>query len=49
MSRYFCDATRCFPVIGGALVHKDATHMTARFGATLAPYLERRLVGLGLG
>ena len=49
MTRYFCDASRCFPVIGGALVHKDSTHMTARFGATLAPFLERRLVGLGLG
>ena len=49
MTRYFCDADRCFPVIGGALVHKDSTHMTARFGATLAPFLERRLVGMGLG
>jgi len=43
---FMCDARRCFPVVGGALVHKDGNHLTATFGATLAPYLRRALVRL---
>ena len=38
-----CSPRLCFPVIGGALVHKDIDHMTAAFATTLAPYLHRRL------
>lgn len=38
-----CSPRRCFPVIGGALVHKDIDHLTDVFAATLAPYLQRRL------
>ncbi|HEX8207162.1 MAG TPA: hypothetical protein VF587_13960, partial [Solirubrobacteraceae bacterium] len=48
MTRYFCDARRCFPVVGGVLTHKDTGHMTATFGETLAPYLGARLSALGL-
>ncbi|MDQ5807310.1 MAG: acyltransferase, partial [Actinomycetota bacterium] len=48
MTRYFCDARVCFPVVGGALVHKDAGHMTAAYGATLAPMLGDRLRAIGL-
>ncbi len=43
LSRYFCDAAACAPVIGGALVYKDSNHITAVYGATLAPYLGRAL------
>jgi hypothetical protein len=43
MTRFFCDRTLCYPVIGGALVHKDTSHITAQYGATLAPYLHRRV------
>ncbi|HEV2999731.1 MAG TPA: SGNH hydrolase domain-containing protein, partial [Solirubrobacteraceae bacterium] len=39
----FCDERWCPPVIGGALVYKDANHITSVYGATLAPYLEREL------
>jgi hypothetical protein len=39
LTRYFCDAHACFPVIGGVLVHKDATHVTPTFARTLGPYL----------
>jgi hypothetical protein len=35
-------------VIGGVLVHKDNTHITAAYGATLAPYLARRVRAQGL-
>lgn len=39
LTRYFCDIRHCFPVIGGALVHKDLHHMTAVFATTLGPFL----------
>ncbi len=39
----FCDARRCFPVIGGALVHRDQTHVTPAFSATLGPFIMRAL------
>jgi peptidoglycan/LPS O-acetylase OafA/YrhL len=44
----FCDRSRCFPVIGGALVHRDTTHMMPGFGRTLAPLLQREFDRLGL-
>jgi hypothetical protein len=43
LSHYFCDATRCPPVIGGVLVYKDLTHISSEYGKTLAPYLEREV------
>ena len=43
LTRYFCDSRTCFPVIGGALVYKDATHITSVYGRTLGPYLLRAL------
>jgi hypothetical protein len=43
LSDFFCDATRCFPVVGGVLVYKDLTHITRAYGATLAPYVMREL------
>jgi SGNH domain-containing protein len=39
----FCDDRRCYPVIGGALVHHDRTHMTSVFAATLGPFILRAL------
>jgi hypothetical protein len=39
LTRFFCDADRCLPVVGGALVYKDASHLSAPFAATLGPYL----------
>ena len=42
LSRYFCDRRLCYPVIGGALVHKDQNHITRVFSRTLGPYLLRR-------
>jgi len=43
LSDYFCDASRCYAVIGGASVYYDYDHMSAQFGATLAPALLRGL------
>ena len=45
LSDRFCDAQRCFSVVGGALVHHDKTHMTTAFSATLGPVLLRALGG----
>ncbi len=41
LTRQFCDARWCYPVIGGALVHKDADHLTQVFGRTLGPFMDR--------
>ena len=49
LTRFFCDDEHCFAVVGGALVHKDLSHMTAVFAATLGPYLNRELRRLGAG
>jgi hypothetical protein len=39
LSDFFCDVDRCHPVVGGALVYKDISHMTTVFGTSLGPYL----------
>jgi hypothetical protein len=46
LTRYFCDRRNCFPVVGGALVLRDNTHVTGTFSATLGPYLQRALDAL---
>jgi peptidoglycan/LPS O-acetylase OafA/YrhL len=43
LTRFMCDARRCHPVVGGALVYKDEHHMTTVFARTLWPYLARRV------
>ena len=41
LTRFMCDRKNCFPVVGGALVHKDGGHITQVFSRTLGPYLGR--------
>jgi SGNH domain (fused to AT3 domains) len=43
LTHYFCGSRLCYPVVGGALVHKDTHHLTRVFARTLGPYLLRRL------
>ena len=43
LTRYFCDAARCHPVVGGAYVYRDDNHVNRAFATTLGPYLLRRL------
>jgi hypothetical protein len=43
LSDYFCDARRCYAVIGGAAVYYDYDHMTTQFATTLAPMLLRHM------
>ena len=43
LTPHFCGPTRCFPVVGGVLVHKDTDHLTQLFARTLGPYVLRAL------
>jgi hypothetical protein len=48
LSRHFCSAHRCFPVVGGVLVHRDVdSHITKLFAQTLGPYLARAIATSG--
>ena len=42
LTRFFCDS-RCYPVIGGALVYKDYTHLTTVFAESVGPYLQQAI------
>jgi hypothetical protein len=42
-----CDAARCYPVVGGVLVHADIGHLTRTFSASLGPFLLRAINRLG--
>lgn len=46
LTDFFCSDRMCFPVIGGALVHKDIDHLTQVYATTLGPYLLRYVEGL---
>ena len=39
----FCGRTRCFPVVGGVLVHKDQDHLTQDFSRSLGPFIDRAI------
>jgi hypothetical protein len=41
LTPFMCGERRCYPVVGGALVHKDGGHITQVFSRTLGPYLGR--------
>lgn len=41
LTQYFCDQRFCYPVVGGALVYRDAGHLTRLFSSTLGPFLLR--------
>jgi hypothetical protein len=43
LNRFFCDSRRCYPVIGGALVYKDTSHILEPFMRSLTPFLDREL------
>ncbi len=43
LTRFFCDWHLCYPVVGGALVYRDADHLTRVYAATLGPYLLHQL------
>ena len=48
MTSFLCGDASCYPVVGGALTHKDQGHITLVFGETLGPYLLRKVRALGV-
>jgi len=46
LNRFICPAKRCAAVIGGVLVYRDATHITATYSTTLAGPLHDALVSV---
>jgi hypothetical protein len=49
LSRFFCGPEVCSPVVGGALVLRDVSHMTTTFSASLGPYLLRTVDRISAG
>lgn len=45
LTSHVCDARLCYPVVGGALVHRNETHMTPAFSASLGPFILHALDG----
>lgn len=43
LTDHMCSRRRCFPVVGGVLVHKDTTHITPLFSTTLGPFVLKRV------
>lgn len=43
LTPHVCSARRCFPVVGGALVHRDKSHLTPSFSGSLGPFILRAL------
>jgi hypothetical protein len=48
LSDFFCDASSCYPVIGGVLVFKDSNHLTREYASTLGPYVLRAIRRAGV-
>jgi hypothetical protein len=46
MTSFFCSSRQCFPVVGGALVYKDISHLTDVFASSLGPFLLRKIRAL---
>jgi len=43
MTDWYCTADSCPAVVGGVVVHRDPTHLTATYATTLAPFLGARI------
>ena len=45
LSDVFCDAERCYPVIGDFIAYRDAVHLHTAFAPTLTPLLDEAIQG----
>lgn len=43
LATFFCQKRMCSPVLGGALVLRDVSHMTTTYSRSLGPYLAARV------
>jgi peptidoglycan/LPS O-acetylase OafA/YrhL len=46
LNPWICPAEQCWPVIGGVLVYRQGSHITATYAASLAPEFARQVVPL---
>jgi hypothetical protein len=50
MTRFFCGARNCYPVIGASLVFRDIFgHLNQAYATSLGPYMARKVRALRLG
>lgn len=50
MTSFFCGPRKCYPVIGGSLVHRDIFgHLNEAYARSLGPYMARKVRALNLG
>ncbi len=47
LTDHFCDAERCYPVVGDLIVYRDSSHLTAEYAAALMPWVARVVDGDG--
>ena len=45
LSDQFCDRSRCYAAVGGAIVYADTNHITTQFSRSLAPFLLKAIGG----
>ena len=43
LSDRYCDETTCYPVVGGVIVYRDYSHLSAEYSTMLVPYVRERL------
>lgn len=43
LTDHFCDADRCYGVVGNVAVYYDANHLNGEFSRLMAPFIERKL------
>ena len=46
MTPFFCGSAKCYPVVGGALVHKDEDHITTVFARTIGPFMVGKVANI---
>lgn len=45
LSQYYCDLEYCSPIVGGVLVYRDDSHITATWAKLLVPYISGQING----
>jgi hypothetical protein len=39
LRRFFCDASRCYSVVGGVVVYSDSHHLTGTYARSMGPWV----------
>lgn len=43
LSKFFCDARWCYPVVGSVIVYRDYPHLSVEYSKALVPYIEPQI------